>query len=87
MTIELQQNVDKQISLFGLSKQDMIEQYKSETGSKNLEDVFELASYAQCIISDAQHQIDIGNKLLARQFMNKAKWFMQKVKQEARKNW
>lgn len=40
--------------------------------------------YVTCILSDAQHVMAMGDLETARQYMNKAKWFLNKQDDEAR---
>ena len=56
---------------------------------RNLEDPVDLIGYAQCILSDAQEAMRRGQTEAARQWTNKAKYFMSEasvlIRQKERK--
>lgn len=47
-------------------------------------DTYDLATLAQSILSDAQAQQELGDHEAARQFMNRAKYVLNKIRQAHR---
>jgi hypothetical protein len=69
-------NQEAQIKVFGETIEEM-----REAAAHNLGDPVLLISYAQGILSDSQEMAARGHHEVARQFVNKAKYFLSEANQ------
>jgi len=75
------QEEEKEVQMFGQT----IAEMRSEPLFANLNDPFDLVAYSNSILSDAQEAMVRGQVDIARQFINKAKYFNDQAKSILRK--
>jgi hypothetical protein len=70
---------ERQILMYGMTEEEVRNEpiFKMDKPDEDI-------GYAMNILSDAQHMMECGNYEVARQFINKAKYWMSKAKSEIR---
>lgn len=66
--------ISREMKMYGCYREDIDAELEECMGSKEM--------YAMSILSDAQHVLAHGDAETARQFMNKAKYVISKIKRE-----
>lgn len=72
---------EQQIATFGITISRMTNDFAE---SAVIGDIYDISSYSMAILSDAQEELSRGNDETARQYMNKAKYFMTEISKKAR---
>lgn len=83
--IESTQTAEQQEKMYGETIQSFVEAY-THGCDRRMEDLVEMTMYATCILSDAQETMARGNTEQARQWINKAKWFISESRKIIRLN-